>query len=52
MSGYLALLRGVNVGGRARVEMGRVKTLFLSLGRGWGPSQLTNAFWERRLAGG
>jgi len=31
---YVALLRGINVGGKTRVEMSRLKALFVSLGCG------------------
>ena len=31
---YLALLRGINVGGKNKVEMARLKTLFESIGCG------------------
>lgn len=29
---YVALLRGINVGGNSKIEMGRLKTMFLNLG--------------------
>jgi len=49
MGRYVALLRGINVGGHRKLAMKRAVALFVYYARGAGKTKLTNDYLEKQL---